>query len=259
MAFTGSVERPRGDDGGCAHAEARHPRARRQVPADLFADADFESAHRARCSASSSTRAKSVRRRAAFSSSDHLSARRRSEVARAQRYRLGPGSIGDPDGTLVSARHFARVRRYQEVGKTGREAGARRRRARGGVLDPGWLVQPTISDDVDPAPSSRERRSSDLWRASCRSTTKCRRMRMANDSLFGLAAAGLDARLHPRCGCQAAASRHRLGEPLAAGRARSAMGWRQTEWIRPRTRTAGLEAISRRSRVHFNLNEKFAP
>lgn len=73
-------------------------------------------------------------------------------VERAKTIRLGPGL--DPDtrmGPLVSARHFAKVREYQDVGKNEGRLVLGGGRASGGDLDAGFFVEPTIFCDVDPA------------------------------------------------------------------------------------------------------------
>jgi len=121
-------------------------------PAVIFADADFEAAVRGAlfgvfvnqgevCAATSRILVeRSIYPRVA-----------EAMVERARGIRLGPGlDRATRMGPLVSQRHFDRVRGYQDVGKTEARLALGGGRARGGLLDAGFFVEPTIFLDVDP-------------------------------------------------------------------------------------------------------------
>ncbi len=158
-------------------------------PAIIFADATFESAIRGAlfgvfanqgevCSATSRIL---VERSIYPRVLDAL-------VARARTIRLGAGS--DPDtrmGPLVSARHFDRVREFQEIGK--REAKlALGGGAPGGALDAGFFVEPTIFYDVDPGTTIAREEIFGPVACVMPFDDEDDAIAMANDSVYGLAA-----------------------------------------------------------------------
>jgi betaine-aldehyde dehydrogenase len=111
-------------------------------------------------------------------------------VERAKTIALGPGLDRDTRmGPLVSAQQFARVREFQEIGK--REArlvlggGA----ATGGPLDAGYFVEPTIFSDVDPRARIARDEIFGPVAVVMPFDGEDDAVRMANDSVYGLAAA----------------------------------------------------------------------
>ena len=111
-------------------------------------------------------------------------------VERARTIALGPGLDRDTRmGPLVSAQQFARVREFQEIGK--REArlvlggGA----ATGGPLDAGYFVEPTIFSDVDPRARIAREEIFGPVAVVMPFDGEDDAVRMANDSVYGLAAA----------------------------------------------------------------------
>ena len=124
----------------------------------------------------------------------------------------------DEDGTARQPRAVRpRARSYQEIGKTEAKLAAGGGRATGGVLDRGYFVEPTIFYDVDNAPASPARRSSDRSPRVIPFDDEDEALRIANDTHYGLAAAVWTRdifRAHARR--QGAPRRHRLGQSHAA-------------------------------------------
>ena len=91
-------------------------------------------------------------------------------------------------GPLVSAEHFARVRRFQDIGKREGRLALGGNRASGGALDAGWFVEPTIFYDVDPGATIA--REEIFGPVACVMPFDHEEdaVRLANDSVFGLAA-----------------------------------------------------------------------
>jgi betaine-aldehyde dehydrogenase len=92
-------------------------------------------------------------------------------------------------GPLVSRRHFDRVRGYQEIGKREATLALGGNRAKGGRLDTGFFVEPTIFADVDNR--SRIAQEEIFGPVACVIPFDAEEeaIRLANDSPFGLAAA----------------------------------------------------------------------
>jgi betaine-aldehyde dehydrogenase len=110
-------------------------------------------------------------------------------IERARGIRLGPGLDRDTRmGPLVSARHFARVRRYQDLGKTEGRLVLGGGAATGGNLDAGFFVQPTIFADVDPAATIAREEIFGPVACVMPFDTEDDAIAMANDSPYGLAA-----------------------------------------------------------------------
>ena len=203
------------------HAEEDLARAGRQVAEHLLRRRRLRGERRRRAvRRSSSTRARSARPAAAFSSSGPIYKNvLDAMVEKAKRITLGPGiDRATKMGPLVSREQFERVRDVSGDREARGEAGRRRRRGRrGAALERGLFVEPTIFYDVDNA------------------------ARIAREEIFGPVAAvipfddeedahshrqrlglrarrgGVDARHLPRdAHGEAAARRHRLGEPHAA-------------------------------------------
>jgi betaine-aldehyde dehydrogenase len=102
------------------------------------------------------------------------------------------GAPMDPEtqmGPLVSARHFERVRAYQELGKKEARLVIGGNRATGPSLDRGWFIEPTIFADVDNR--SRIAREEIFGPVACVMPfdSDAEAVALANDSPFGLAAA----------------------------------------------------------------------
>ena len=111
-------------------------------------------------------------------------------VERARDIRIGPPM--DPEtqmGPLVSARHFERVRAYQELGKAEARLVLGGGRATGAALDRGWFVEPTIFADVNN--HSRIAREEVFGPVACLLPFDSdeEAIALGNDSPFGLAAA----------------------------------------------------------------------
>jgi len=111
-------------------------------------------------------------------------------VERTRDIRIGPPM--DPEtqmGPLISARHFERVRGYQELGKKEARLVLGGNRATGPGLDRGWFVEPTIFADVNN--QSRIAREEVFGPVACLLPfdSDDEAIALANDSPFGLAAA----------------------------------------------------------------------
>jgi betaine-aldehyde dehydrogenase len=111
-------------------------------------------------------------------------------VEKAKHIRLGPGLDRTTKmGPLVSREQFERVREYQEIGKREAKLAVGGDEARGGVLDRGLFVQPTIFYDVDnDARIAREEIFGPVA-AVIPFDNEEDAIRIANDSDYGLAAA----------------------------------------------------------------------
>jgi betaine-aldehyde dehydrogenase len=110
-------------------------------------------------------------------------------VERARGIRLGPGIDRETRmGPLVSAKHFERVRRFQEIGKTEGRLALGGDQARGGDLDAGWFVQPTVFYDVPPTATVAREEIFGPVACILPFTDEDEAIRIANDSVYGLAA-----------------------------------------------------------------------
>jgi betaine-aldehyde dehydrogenase len=111
-------------------------------------------------------------------------------VARAKSIRLGPGLNRETRmGPLVSARHFDRVRGYQELGKREARLALGGNRATGADLDAGYFVEPTIFADVDNRARIAQEEIFGPVACVIPFDDEEAALQMANDSPFGLAAA----------------------------------------------------------------------
>jgi betaine-aldehyde dehydrogenase len=111
-------------------------------------------------------------------------------VARARTIRLGPGLNRETRmGPLVSARHFDRVRGYQELGKREAHLALGGGRATGADLDAGYFVQPTIFSDVDNGARIAQEEIFGPVACVIPFDDEEAALQIANDSPFGLAAA----------------------------------------------------------------------
>lgn len=160
-------------------------------PAIFFADADFEPAIEAAlfgiftnqgevCSAGS----RILVERAIYAR--FLDAM----VERARAITLGPGL--DPAtrmGPLVSQRHLDRVLAYHEVGKREAKLAIGGGRATGGALARGFFVQPTIFYDVDNRARIAREEIFGPVAAVIPFDDEADAIRLANDTVYGLAAA----------------------------------------------------------------------
>ncbi len=91
-------------------------------------------------------------------------------------------------GPLVSARHFARVRAFQEAGKRDARLALGGGAATGGDLDAGFFVEPTIFADVDPGATIAREEIFGPVACVMPFDTEEQAIAIANDSLYGLAA-----------------------------------------------------------------------
>ena len=112
-------------------------------------------------------------------------------VARAGRIRLGGPFDADAEtGALISEQHLAKVTAYVEAavaeGATLRLGGER---ATSGKLSDGWFFPPTILDDCDTAMGCVQDESFGPVLTVETFTTEDEAVRLANDSIFGLAGA----------------------------------------------------------------------
>jgi betaine-aldehyde dehydrogenase len=191
VAFTGSVEVGRAVMASAAQTLKRVTlELGGKSPAIIFADADFEPALRGAlfgiflnqgemCSAGS----RILVERSIYPRVVEMM------VERAREIRLGPGLDRDTRmGPLVSARHFDRVRDYQEIGKGEARLASGGGQATGGALDAGWFVEPTIFYDVDNR--ARIAREEIFGPVACVMPFDgdAQALALANDSPFGLAA-----------------------------------------------------------------------
>jgi len=111
-------------------------------------------------------------------------------VEKAKRIRLGPGlDRATKMGPLVSREQFERVREYQEIGKREAKLAVGGDEARGGVLDRGLFVQPTIFYDVDNSARIAREEIFGPVAAVIPFDNEEDAIRIANDSDYGLAAA----------------------------------------------------------------------
>ncbi|MEO8482944.1 MAG: aldehyde dehydrogenase family protein [Acidobacteriota bacterium] len=110
-------------------------------------------------------------------------------IERARTIKLGPGLHRDTRmGPLVSARHFDRVRAFQETGKREARLVLGGGPATGGVLDEGFFVEPTIFADVDPGASIAREEIFGPVACVMPFDTEEQAVAIANDSVYGLAA-----------------------------------------------------------------------
>jgi betaine-aldehyde dehydrogenase len=111
-------------------------------------------------------------------------------VEKAKHIRLGPGLDRETKmGPLVSRDQFERVRDYQEIGKREAKLAIGGDQARGGVLDRGLFVQPTIFYDVDNQTRIAREEIFGPVAAVIPFDDEEEALRIANDSEYGLAAA----------------------------------------------------------------------
>jgi betaine-aldehyde dehydrogenase len=111
-------------------------------------------------------------------------------VERARAIRLGPGLDRETSmGPLVSARHLARVREYQEIGRREAKLALGGGRATGERLDRGFFVEPTIFYDVDNGSRIAREEIFGPVASVMPFENEADAVRLANDSPFGLAAA----------------------------------------------------------------------
>jgi betaine-aldehyde dehydrogenase len=191
VAFTGSVEAGREV---MALSAATLKRITLELggksPAIIFADASFESAVRGAlfgvfmnqgevCSATSRILVEqAIYPRVVDAIVEH-----------ARTIRLGPGSDrATRMGPLVSAKQFARVRSFQDIGRAEGRLALGGGRASGGLLDAGYFVEPTVFYDVDPR--ARIAREEIFGPVACIMPFENEEdaVRIANDSVYGLAA-----------------------------------------------------------------------
>jgi betaine-aldehyde dehydrogenase len=111
-------------------------------------------------------------------------------VEKARRIRLGPGlDRATKMGPLVSGEQFERVRAYQEIGKREARLAIGGGAARGGDLDRGWFVEPTIFCDVDNSARIAREEIFGPVAAVIPFSDEADAIRIANDTHYGLAAA----------------------------------------------------------------------
>ena len=111
-------------------------------------------------------------------------------VEKARGIRLGPGlDRATKMGPLVSAEQFDRVRQYQEIGKREARLALGGGPARGGELDRGFYIQPTIFCDVDNSARIAREEIFGPVAAVIPFDDEADAVRIANDSPYGLAAA----------------------------------------------------------------------
>jgi betaine-aldehyde dehydrogenase len=110
-------------------------------------------------------------------------------IERARTIKLGRGLDRDTRmGPLVSARHFARVRAFQETGKREARLALGGGPATGGELDAGFFVEPTIFVDVDPHATIAREEIFGPVACVMPFDTEEQAIALANDSPYGLAA-----------------------------------------------------------------------
>ena len=111
-------------------------------------------------------------------------------VEKARTITLGPGlDRATKMGPLVSPEQFDRVRSYQEIGKSEAKLALGGGRARGGALDRGLFVEPTIFYDVDNSARIAREEIFGPVAAVIPFDDEEDALRIANDSEYGLAAA----------------------------------------------------------------------
>jgi len=111
-------------------------------------------------------------------------------VEKAKTIRLGPGIERETKmGPLVSREQFDRVRDYQEIGRGEAKLAVGGGQARGGVLDRGLFVEPTIFYDVDNGARIAREEIFGPVAAVIPFDDEDEAIAIANDSDFGLAAA----------------------------------------------------------------------
>jgi betaine-aldehyde dehydrogenase len=111
-------------------------------------------------------------------------------VEKTKRIRLGPGiDRATKMGPLVSRDQFDRVREYQDIGKREAKLAVGGGQARGGVLDRGLFVEPTIFYDVDNGARIAREEIFGPVAAVIPFDSEEDAIRIANDSDYGLAAA----------------------------------------------------------------------
>jgi betaine-aldehyde dehydrogenase len=111
-------------------------------------------------------------------------------VEKAKTIRLGPGlDRATKMGPLVSAEQFERVCEYQRIGAGEAKLALGGGRARGGDLDRGWFVEPTIFYDVDNTARIAREEIFGPVAAVIPFEDEADAIRIANDTPYGLAAA----------------------------------------------------------------------
>jgi betaine-aldehyde dehydrogenase len=111
-------------------------------------------------------------------------------VEKAKRITLGPGlDRATKMGPLVSREQFDRVRAYQDIGKGEGKLAIGGGQARGGKLDRGLFVEPTIFYDVDNSARIAREEIFGPVAAVIPFDDEEHALRIANDSPYGLAAA----------------------------------------------------------------------
>src|SRR5262249_43440261 len=149
---------------------------------------------KARCSACSSTSAKSARRAAGFSSSGRSTSASSTRWWR-RRGRSRAITVGPPMdratkmGALVSREQFDRVRRYQEIGKHEAKVAIGGGAAAVQGLDRGLSVEPTIFYDVDNADRIAREEIFGPVASVIPFDSEDDALRIANDTYYGPAAA----------------------------------------------------------------------
>ena len=160
-------------------------------PNIFFADADFEIASTARCSASSSTRARSAPPAAASWCSGRST--RDSSTRWPRKRRRSPSAcrwIAAPRwARSISREQFDASGEYQEIGKKEAKLACGGGRATGGAFDKGYFVQPTIFYDVDNADRIAREEIFGPVASVIPFDTEEDALRIANDTYYGLAAA----------------------------------------------------------------------
>ena len=110
-------------------------------------------------------------------------------VERAKTIVLGPGlDRATRMGPLISAEQYARVRTFQELGKREGRLVLGGSAAAGTGLDAGYFVQPTIFCDVDPGATIAREEIFGPVAVVMPFDSEGAAVRMANDSVYGLAA-----------------------------------------------------------------------
>ncbi|HEY7393282.1 MAG TPA: aldehyde dehydrogenase family protein [Gemmatimonadaceae bacterium] len=111
-------------------------------------------------------------------------------VEKAKTIRLGPGIDRETKmGPLVSREQFDRVRGYQEIGRGEAKLAVGGGQARGGVLDRGLFIEPTIFYDVDNSARIAREEIFGPVAAVIPFDDEDEAIAIANDTDFGLAAA----------------------------------------------------------------------
>ncbi len=164
---------------------------------------------------------------------------------KAKRIKLGAPLERDTKmGPLVSKEQYDRVSSYLEVGK--KEAKVAIGGGRAKQFGKGYYVEPTIFYDVDNSARIAREEIFGPVASVIPFDGEADAIRIANDTPYGLAGGGLDARhLQGLPRGEGAARRHRVGQSHAADLRRSAVGRLQAVRLRPRTWSLGHRGISR--------------